>query len=161
MANLERKIDKIIENGYAELIKEVEANRKRILNITICNSEQLGKALMMKSKQFNQGYIHQGVSTKDSVKNNLVEESYQAKKDASKKTPHDDNDEQPEDVVIQPDLPPLFEDDSMNESMHEIEDDFDNEAYTNANFHSSNSTSYNYGANSSHGVATNKLPNQV
>ena len=35
---------------------------------------------------------------------------------------------QPEDMVIQPDLPSMLEEDSMNESMHKIEDDFDTEA---------------------------------
>ena len=43
-------------------------------------------------------------------------------------SPVDDREDtdQPEDMVIQPDLPPMLEEDSMNESMHEIEDDFDN-----------------------------------
>jgi len=36
----------IIENVFVEWIKEVEANRKRIMNITTSDSEQLGKACM-------------------------------------------------------------------------------------------------------------------
>lgn len=39
-------------------------------------------------------------------------------------------------MVIQRDLPPMLEQDTMNESMHEIEDDFDNEANDNNTAHS-------------------------
>lgn len=50
LQNLERRIDEIIEKGYADLIKEVEESRKRILNITINNSERLGQTIIKEIK---------------------------------------------------------------------------------------------------------------
>ena len=81
-----------------------------------------------------QEYVFQDQSTKEHAGKEFKNETspLQTKmgKTMIKHSPVDDREDtdQPEDTVIQPDLPPMLEEDSMNESMHEIEDDFDNEA---------------------------------
>ena len=81
-----------------------------------------------------QEYVFQDKSTKLSAGKEFKNETspLQTKmgKTMIKHSPVDDREDtdQQEYIRIQPDLPPMLEEDSMNESMHEIEDDFDNEA---------------------------------
>ena len=49
---------------------------------------------------------------------------------------YEEDSDQPEDIVIQPDLLSVLEEDSMNESRHEIEDEFDNDVHNDNTAHS-------------------------
>ena len=99
------QLQDILENGYAELIKEIEDNRKRIRNITICNSKQLGKALMEEIKTI-QEYVFKDQSTEEHAGKESKNETspFQTKigKTMIKHSPVDDTEgtDQPEDMVI-------------------------------------------------------------
>lgn len=116
LQNLEKRIDHIIESGYAELIKEVEESRKRILNITICNSERLGQTLMKEIKTMKAYMVEDNPPIKPIKKKSL-----------KRRHCNKDYENDSVDMVIQPDLPPLLEDDILDQPMNVEEKPFDME----------------------------------